>query len=43
MAIAVIGGLSISTVLTLIFIPTLYSIFETRFKRNIAPEGNEKT
>jgi multidrug efflux pump subunit AcrB len=43
MAIAVIGGLSISTVLTLIFIPTLYAIFETRFKRKIAPEGNEKT
>jgi multidrug efflux pump subunit AcrB len=42
MAIAVIGGLSISTVLTLIFIPTLYTIFETRFKRKIAPEGNEK-
>jgi multidrug efflux pump subunit AcrB len=42
MAIAVIGGLSVSTVLTLIFIPTLYTIFETRFKRKIAPEGNEK-
>jgi len=42
MAIAVIGGLSISTVLTLVFIPTLYSIFETRFKRKIAPEGNEQ-
>ena len=42
MAIAVIGGLSISTLLTLIFIPTLYTIFETRFKRKIAPEGNEK-
>jgi CzcA family heavy metal efflux pump len=42
MAIAVIGGLSVSTVLTLIFIPTLYTIFETRFKRKIAPEGNEQ-
>ena len=42
MAIAVIGGLSISTVLTLIFIPTLYTIFETRFKRKIASEGNGK-
>jgi multidrug efflux pump subunit AcrB len=43
MAIAVIGGLSVSTALTLIFIPTLYTIFETRFKRKIAPEGNETT
>jgi multidrug efflux pump subunit AcrB len=42
MAIAVIGGLLISTVLTLIFIPTLYTIFETRFKRKIVSEGNEK-
>jgi multidrug efflux pump subunit AcrB len=41
MAIAVIGGLSVSTCLTLIFIPTLYVIFETRFKREIAPEGKE--
>ena len=39
MAIAVIGGLSVSTLLTLIFIPTLYTIFETRFKRKIAQEG----
>ena len=36
MAIAVIGGLSVSTLLTLIFIPTLYTIFEKRFKRKIA-------
>jgi CzcA family heavy metal efflux pump len=35
MAIAVIGGLSVSTLLTLVFIPTLYTIFETRFKREI--------
>ena len=39
MAIAVIGGLSVSTILTLVFIPTLYSIFETRFKRQIQQEG----
>ena len=39
MAIAVIGGLSVSTLLTLIFIPTLYMIFEQRFKRKIAEEG----
>ncbi len=42
MAIAVIGGLAVSTLLTLIFIPTLYTIFEERFKRQIALEGNEK-
>jgi len=38
MAIAVIGGLTVSTLLTLVFIPTLYSIFETRFKREIHSE-----
>jgi multidrug efflux pump subunit AcrB len=38
MAIAVIGGLSVSTLLTLVFIPTLYTIFEKRFKREITPE-----
>jgi CzcA family heavy metal efflux pump len=41
MAIAVIGGLTISTLLTLVFIPTLYAIFESRFKREISPEGIE--
>jgi len=40
MAIAVIGGLTVSTCLTLIFIPTLYTIFETRFKRKFDSEGN---
>ena len=39
MAIAVIGGLSVSTLLTLIFIPTLYMLFEQRLKRKIAVEG----
>jgi multidrug efflux pump subunit AcrB len=43
MAIAVIGGLSVSTLLTLVFIPTLYTIFETRFKRKINLEGKEPT
>ncbi len=43
MAIAVIGGLSVSTCLTLVFIPTLYAIFEKRFKRKIVLEGNEPT
>ena len=39
MAIAVIGGLSVSTCLTLLFTPTLYAVFETLFKREIAPES----
>jgi len=33
LAIAVIGGLTLSTVLTLFFVPTLYIVFEERFKR----------
>jgi len=33
LAIAVIGGLSVSTILTLLFIPTLYTIFEERFSK----------
>ncbi len=33
LAIAVIGGLSVSTVLTLLFVPILYTVFEERFKR----------
>jgi HAE1 family hydrophobic/amphiphilic exporter-1 len=42
----VIGGLAVSTVLTLILIPTLYVIVETRFPRRVedrepalAPQG----
>ena len=41
MAIAVIGGLSVSTLFTLIFIPTLYMLFEQRLKRKIAGEGEQ--
>jgi HAE1 family hydrophobic/amphiphilic exporter-1 len=33
LAISVISGLVVSTVLTLVFVPTLYVIFEERFKR----------
>jgi multidrug efflux pump subunit AcrB len=33
LAIAVIGGLTASTFLTLIFVPTLYAIFEEKFHR----------
>ena len=35
LAIAVIGGLSVSTFLTLLFVPTLYIIFEERFRKDI--------
>ena len=35
LAIAVIGGLSLSTLLTLFFVPTLYTIFEERFRKHI--------
>jgi len=35
LAIAVIGGLTVSTVLTLFFIPTLYTVFEEYFKREL--------
>ena len=35
LAIAVIGGLTVSTFLTLVFIPTLYTIFEEKFRREL--------
>jgi CzcA family heavy metal efflux pump len=38
LAIAVIGGLLVSTFFTLVLIPTLYVIFEERFPRAIGPE-----
>ncbi len=38
LAIAVIGGLTFSTSLTLFFIPLLYTVFEERFKREIRSE-----
>ena len=34
LAISVIGGLTLSTFLTLIFVPVLYSVFEERFRKN---------
>jgi hypothetical protein len=37
LAIAVIGGLMVSTFFMLILIPTLYVMFEERFPRTIAP------
>jgi multidrug efflux pump subunit AcrB len=39
LAIAVIGGLSVSTAFTLFFIPNLYTVFEERFKRRLQ-QGN---
>ncbi len=38
LAIAVIGGLTVSTTLTLFFVPVLYTLFEERFKREMNPE-----
>jgi len=42
LAIAVIGGLSVSTTLTLFFVPVLYTIFEERFKREMDMREVEK-
>ena len=41
LAIAVIGGLMVSTFFTLMLIPTLYVMFEERFPRMIAPIEND--
>ncbi|HEX9006261.1 MAG TPA: efflux RND transporter permease subunit, partial [Bacteroidota bacterium] len=41
LAIAVIGGLTVSTTLTLFFVPALYTIFEERFKREIRQEEKQ--
>ncbi len=38
LAIAVIGGLTVSTGLTLFFVPVLYTVFEERFKRVLNKE-----
>jgi multidrug efflux pump subunit AcrB len=35
LAISVIGGLTVSTALTLFFVPSLYIVFEQRFKRKM--------
>lgn len=34
MGVALIGGLTVSTLITLIFVPVLYTIFEQKFRRN---------
>jgi multidrug efflux pump subunit AcrB len=41
LAIAVIGGLTVSTTLTLFFVPSLYMVFELRFKRELKQEEQE--
>jgi multidrug efflux pump subunit AcrB len=38
LAIAVIGGSTVSTLLTLFFLPSLYTIFEEKFKRDVRQE-----
>jgi len=42
LAIAVIGGLLVSTFFTLVLIPTLYVIFEERFPRRVEAEEAER-
>ncbi len=42
LAIAVIGGLTASTFLTLIFVPTLYTIFEEKFKRAMSEDSMKR-
>jgi len=42
LAIAVIGGLIVSTFFTLLLIPTLYVILEERFPRTIAPVEDDR-
>lgn len=34
LGITMIGGLSLSTLITMLFVPTLYTVFETRVKKN---------
>ncbi len=42
LAIAVIGGLTVSTTLTLFLVPTLYTIFEEKFKRELKEVGTQE-
>ena len=39
LAISVIGGLTVSTFLTLLFVPTLYTVFEEKFRAKMIEEG----
>jgi HAE1 family hydrophobic/amphiphilic exporter-1 len=40
LAISVIGGLTVSTFLTLLFVPTLYTVFEEKFRSKMIKEEN---
>ncbi|MGE5402098.1 MAG: efflux RND transporter permease subunit [Ignavibacteriales bacterium] len=40
LAIAVIGGLTVSTILTLFFVPAMYMVFEMKFRRKITAPGD---
>ncbi|HVN49316.1 MAG TPA: efflux RND transporter permease subunit [Bacteroidota bacterium] len=42
LAIAVIGGLTFSTTLTLFFVPLLYTVFEERFKHRVHTEEEKE-
>ena len=42
LAIAVIGGLTVSTFLTLLFVPTLYIVFEEKFHRKEKSKEEEE-
>ncbi|MBL7151352.1 MAG: efflux RND transporter permease subunit [Candidatus Omnitrophica bacterium] len=39
LGITMIGGLSVSTLITLLFVPTLYSVFEARIRKNGRPRN----
>lgn len=39
LGITMIGGLSVSTLVTLLFVPTLYAVFETKIKKNGGGKG----
>lgn len=41
LAIAVIGGLTVSTFLTLLFVPVLYTVFEEKFQRKLKDKDIE--
>ena len=43
LGLTVMGGLAVSTVITLIFVPILYSIFEEKLKGNIGSVVNNLT
>ncbi|HXX63257.1 MAG TPA: efflux RND transporter permease subunit, partial [Bacteroidota bacterium] len=43
LAIAVIGGLTVSTTLTLFFVPSMYMLFEQRLKRELRASDEEGT